>query len=123
MERKGYCRIGTMKEYFDNYPVLQKDLPEKILNYLYSQAYILDYHYGSSRDIEKDMGGFGVVIPKSDKDAKKAYREVVMKYSIQEQMYEYFDIVTVNGTDWAEALYLMNNDYGIILVYRKGVEA
>lgn len=68
-----------MKEYFDKYSLLQKDLPEKILNYLYSQVRILDNHYGSSRDIEKDMGGFCVVIPKSDKDAKKAYREVVMK--------------------------------------------
>ena len=40
-----------------------------------------------------------------------------------ESMYEYLDTVTVSGTEWVEALYLTNNDYGIILIYQKGVEA
>jgi hypothetical protein len=38
-------------------------------------------------------------------------------------MYEYLDTVTVDGKVWIEALYLTNNDYGIILIYQKGVEA
>ena len=120
---KDYYYIGTERDYWENYPVLQTYLPEKILEYLASQVAILDSNYGADRDVQGGMGGFCAVIPKLDEAAKKAYRQILEKHYIQESMYEYLDTVTVGGTDWVEALYLTNNDYGIILIYRKGVEA
>lgn len=60
------------------------------------------------------MGGFCAVIPKLNEATKKAYRQILEKHFIQESMYEYLDTVTADGTDWVEALYLINNDYGII---------
>lgn len=44
-EKTSYC-IGTERDYWDNYPVLQMELPEQILNYLASQVEILDSNYG-----------------------------------------------------------------------------
>lgn len=120
---KDYYYIGTERDYWENYPVLQTYLPEKILEYLASQVAILDSNYGADRDVQGGMGGFCAVIPKLDEAAKKAYRQILEKHYIQESMYEYLDTVTVGGTDWVEALYLTNNDYGIILIYQKGVEA
>lgn len=120
---KDYHYIGTEQDYWDKYPILQAYLPEKILEYLASQVDILDSNYGADRDVQGGMGGFCAVIPKLDEAAKKAYRQILEKHYIQESMYEYLDTVTVDGTDWVEALYLTNNDYGIILIYRKGVEA
>ena len=120
---KDYYYIGTERDYWETYPVLQTYLPEKILEYLASQVAILDSNYGADRDVQGGMGGFCAVIPKLDEAAKKAYRQILEKHYIQESMYEYLDMVTVGGTDWVEALYLTNNDYGIILIYRKGVEA
>lgn len=120
---KDYYYIGTERDYWENYPVLQTYLPEKILEYLASQVAILDSNYGADRDVQGGMGGFCAVIPKLDEAAKKAYRQILEKHYIQESMYEYLDTVTVSGTEWVEALYLTNNDYGIILIYRKGVEA
>lgn len=120
---KTYYCIGTEQDYRDNYSILQTYLPEKILEYLASQVAILDSNYGAGRDVENDMGGFCVVIPKVDKAAKKAYRQILEKHNIQESMYEYLDTVTVDGVDWVEALYLTNNDYGIILICQKGVKA
>lgn len=118
----GYYQVATVKEYFNKYQFLKKDLPGEVLDYLYSQVEILDYSYGADRDIEKDLGGFCAVIPKKDRAAKRAYQELLKKYSIQEHLYEYLDIVTVDGTEWLEALYLLNSDYGIILISQKGVE-
>lgn len=120
---KDYYYIGTERDYWETYPVLQTYLPEKILEYLASQVAILDSNYGADRDVQGGMGGFCAVIPKLDEAAKKAYRQILEKHYIQESMYEYLDTVTVGGTDWVEALYLTNNDYGIILIYQKGVEA
>lgn len=120
---RAYHYIGTERDYWDNYPVLQTYLPEKILEYLASQVDILDSNYGAERDVQGGMGGFCAVIPKLDEAAKEAYRQILERHYIQESMYEYLDTVTVSGTEWVEALYLTNNDYGIILIYRKGVEA
>lgn len=116
-----YC-IGTGRDYWGNYPVLQMDLPEPILEYLLSQATILDSNYGAERDIESDAGGFCVVIAKMDEAAKEAYHQMLKKYHIQEFMYEYCDVIKADGIDWIEALYLTNNDYGIIIVYPKEAE-
>lgn len=120
---KEYHYIGTERDYWETYPILQTYLPEKILEYLASQVAILDSNYGADRDVQGGMGGFCAVIPKLDEAAKKAYRQILEKHYIQEPMYEYLDMVTVGGKDWVEALYLTNNDYGIILIYQKGVEA
>ena len=119
---RAFYYIGTEQDYWDNYPILQMDLPEKILEYLTSQVVILDSNYGADRDVQGGMGGFCVVIPKLDEAAKKAYQQILEKHFIQKSMYEYLDTVTADGTDWVEALYLTNSDYGIILIYRKGVE-
>ena len=120
-EKTSYC-IGTERDYWDNYPVLQMELPEQILNYLASQVEILDSNYGAERDVMGGMGGFCAVIPKRDEAAKEAYKEILKEHYIQKSMYEYLDTVLIDGTEWAEALYLTNNDYGIILIYQKGAE-
>lgn len=120
-EKTSYC-IGTERDYWDNYPVLQMELPEQILNYLVSQVEILDSNYGAERDVMGGMGGFCAVIPKRDEAAKEAYKEILKEHYIQKSMYEYLDTVLIDGTEWAEALYLTNNDYGIVMIYQKGVE-
>lgn len=71
---KDYYYIGTERDYWETYPVLQTYLPEKILEYLASQVAILDSNYGADRDVQGGMGGFCAVIPKLDEAAKKAYR-------------------------------------------------
>lgn len=122
-EEKDFYYIGTEQDYWDNYPVLQMHLPGKILESLASQVAILDSNYGADRDVESGMGGFCAVIPKRDEAAKNVYHQILEKHYIQESMYEYLDTVTIDGKDWVEALYLTNNDYGIILIYQKGVGA
>lgn len=61
-------------------------------------------------------------MPKVNEGAKGAYQKMLKKYHIQESMYECRDIITANGIDWIKALYLTNNDYGIIIVCPKEAE-
>lgn len=119
---KDFYYIGTEKDYLEYYPILQMYLPEKVLEYLACQVDILDSNYGADRDVEGEMGGFCAVIPQRDEAAKNAYHQILEKHYIQESMYEYLDMVMVDGKDWVEALYLTNSDYGIVLIYQKGVE-
>lgn len=114
--RAFYC-IGTERDYWEIYPVLQLDLPEQILEYLVSQSAILDNNYGAERNVESDTGGFCVVLPKMDEAAKEAYHQILKKYYIQESMYECCDTITADGLDWIKVLYLTNNDYGIQFIY------
>ena len=74
---KPFYYIGTEQDYWDNYPILQMDLPEEILEYLASQIVILDSNYGADRDVQGGMGGFCAVIPKLNEAAKKAYRQIL----------------------------------------------
>ena len=52
---KDYYYIGTERDYWENYPVLQTYLPEKILEYLASQVAILDSNYGADRDVQLSL--------------------------------------------------------------------
>ena len=96
--RAFYC-IGTKREYWENYAVLQMDLPEPILEYLLSQAAILDNVYGAERNMESDAGGFCAVMPKVDEAAKEAYQKILKKFYIQESMYESREVITVDNID------------------------
>lgn len=118
-KRKSFYCIGTERDYWENYPILQMDVPEPILENLASQAAILDNNFGAKRDVERDSGGFCVVFPKAGKAAKEACQQILKKYNILESMYECLEIIIVNGLDWVNALYLTNNDFGINLIYPK----
>lgn len=117
-----YC-IGTERDYWGNYSVLQMDLPEPILEYLLFQAAMLDNVYEAERNIESDAGGFCAVMPKVNEVAKEAYQKMLKKYHIQESKYECRDIITADGIDWIKTLYLTNNDYGILIIYLKEAKA
>ncbi|MCI8372333.1 MAG: hypothetical protein HFI75_08030 [Lachnospiraceae bacterium] len=117
-----YC-IGTERDYWENYAVLQMDLPEPLLEYLLSQVTILDNVYGAERNMESDSGGFCAVMPKVNEVAKEAYQKMLKKYHIQESKYECRDIITADGIDWIKTLYLTNNDYGILIIYLKEAKA
>lgn len=118
--RKEIYITGTEKSYWEMYGVLQKFLPEQVLDYLLFQVQTLDCFYGTDRDLEKDMGGFCAVVPQMNQAGKKAYHRLLKKYSIDESLYEYSDVIPGEKQEWTEWLYLLNNDYGIVAVYPNG---
>ena len=111
-----YYIIGTEKQYTDFQTELKQIMPGKVLVSLYERVKILDYHYGDSRDLQKDLGGYCVVFPTAA-DWKETYQEVLNKHDIQKELYEYREQITDGRNCWIEELYIISSDYGIVLFY------
>ena len=101
---------------------LQNQIPEIVLDALEERLTILDEFYGADRDWEKDMGGFGVIVyPGTTQNEMKRW---LHSHHISESDYEYMDdLCTVDGVSWKERLFMLNNDYGIVMMHseRRGM--
>lgn len=101
---------------------LQNQIPEIVLDALEERLTILDEFYGADRDWEKDLGGFGVIVyPGTTQNEMKRW---LHSHHISENDYEYMDdLCTVDGVSWKERLFMLNNDYGIVMMHseRRGM--
>lgn len=101
---------------------LQKQIPDKVLDTLEERLVILDEWYGADRDWKKDMGGFGVIVyPGTTQNEMRGWMQ---RHHISENDYEYVDdLCTVGGLSWKERLFMLNNDYGIVMMHseRRGM--
>lgn len=78
---------------------------------------ILDENYGMDRDIQKDLGGY-VVIVESSKDV-----EELKTTTIDGIEPEYIDIIECNdGSKYIQSLYMLSNDYSIMVYSSKKLE-
>lgn len=83
----------------------------------------LDRYYGAGRDLQKDMGGYTVIIYGTEKEIADSHRIVLNDHHLNEEEYEYEDIYRIPeiGVKVIFQLYLCSNDYGIeeVIVERK----
>lgn len=80
---------------------------------------ILDENYGIERHPETDLGGFSYVLP-TLKDYQSNFESLIQKHSIDEQLFEYQEIVSSGKTvEFVQAVYQLSSDYSIILIYPK----
>lgn len=119
-EKASFYKIGTEQEYWSYYAKLSERVPGKVLAQVLLKAEILDNYYGTERDIEKDMGGFCMIIPELEERAN-VYQELFKKYGLQEELYEYRDIIVGEEKDWIEELFLVGTEYGIVIFCPKGL--
>lgn len=86
-----------------------KGYPGELLGEIESTLTILDDNYGVDRDIEKDLGGYCVVIESS------IDIEVLKSTTIQGLELEYVDIIECSSNKYIQILYLLSSDYSIIV--------
>ena len=83
----------------------------------------LDKYYGADRDLQKDMGGYTVIIYGTEKGITDSHRAVLTAHHLNEEEYEYEDIYSIpeTGVKVIFRLYLCSNDYGIeeVIVEKK----
>lgn len=115
-EKRMYYIIGTEKQYIDYQDELKRVMSEGALASLHEKVQVLDSHYGGSRDLEKDLGGYCVVFP-TTADWQEAYQEVLNKHYIRKELYEYREQISVGENCWIEELYMISGDYGIVISY------
>ena len=113
-----YYIVGTEGQFKDLHKPLSHILSECALASLRDKVAVLDGYYGSTRDLQKDLGGYCVIFPTIE-DWAKSYQTVIDKHYIQEELYEYREEHTHGSDCWIEELYMISSDYGIVLFYPK----
>ena len=82
-----------------------KGYPIEVISNVLDVINVLGENYGANRDIEKDLGGYIVVI------------EMLKKDKLQGLIPEYTDIIECKeGVNWTSSLFLLSSDYAIVVV-------
>lgn len=106
-------KIGTVKE-MDKV----KTLPIKVVEAIRDSLVILDEVYGAERNIERDLGGF-VLIIENEKDIEAVKR---MNLDIYKDIPEYVDKVLISLEEvWIKVLFLLSNDYTVVIVGKESI--
>ena len=113
-----YYVIGTKKQYERLYGVMNKIIPDKVLDSLYEKVTVFDENYGDTRNLLKSLGGYCVVFPTIE-DQEQSYQTILDKHYIQKELHEYQEEIVDERCFWIEELYMISSDYGIVMFYPK----
>jgi hypothetical protein len=91
------------------------DTPKEVKARIQSDLEILDSLYGATRDI-KGYGGYICYIPKND-DYKVILNE--REIDLESGMVEMVNTIHTDEGDYISILYLINSDYGIVIIMDK----
>lgn len=87
------------------------NIPIEVIESIKVTITALDENYGDNRDVESDLGGY-VVIAENIVDI-----EILKQDKLQGLIPEYTDIIECSeGVSWTSSLFLLSNDYAIIVV-------
>ena len=99
------------KIYKENQLLEVNNIPSEASGSIKVTIDILNESYGVNRNIEVDLGGY-VVIAENIVDI-----EILKQDKLQGLIPEYTDIIECSeGVSWTSSLFLLSNDYAIIVV-------
>lgn len=88
-------------------PIILKRLSEAVKT--------LDEYYGADRDLEKDMGGYTVIIYGTEKEMAESHKRLLGYHHLNDEEYEYEEAYRAEqfGVKVIFRLYLCSSDYAI----------
>ena len=89
-----------------------KHLPMNVVKKIAELVEILDNEYGFDRDVNRDLGGYVTVLEQME-DIKQLKKS---QLDIEAEIPEWVDEVVVGSGVWIIALFILSNDYSIIVV-------
>lgn len=94
-------------------------IPKAVQTEIHSIVHILDDNYGRSRDVDRDDGGYVLLLLSEDEgEVHGAYDSLLQKYSLQQELAEYEDVIIQDRQkEWHIILFLVGSEYGITIVY------
>lgn len=97
-------------------------IPLAVVDEIQKTVRILDCHYGDSRDVDQDDGGFVLLLlSESKEEIERIYDATMQKYFLQRELAEFEDVIVQNRQkEWHIALYLVGSEYGITIIYPAG---
>lgn len=121
---KGICRVFANEEDFLQWKeTVPKELEKAIDDpdiggQIQMRVKILDTYYGADRNLEKDLGGYVLLLAGSRQETEEGLKALLTRFKLQEDDYEYLD--TVDRKIWGQKvqfrLYLCSSDYGVEVV-------
>ncbi|MBZ9692373.1 hypothetical protein [Clostridium sp. M14] len=93
---------------------LKVKYPKEMLKEVEGIIVLLDENYGANRDVDKDLGGY-IVLLESKEDVAE-----IKANSIKGLLPEYIDIIkSDDGVDYYSSLFLLSDDYSIVVFSTK----
>ncbi len=97
-------------------------LPLKVTEEVKRLVQLLNYHYGSERDVDNEDGGYVVLLLPEDEsaDTDSLYLKLLEEYHLCVDTAEIETILCKSGKwEWHSDLYMVTNEYGITVIYPK----
>lgn len=85
--------------------------PKEVVEVIAETIEILDENYGEERDVDKDLGGY-VLIVESIVDI-----EVLKQRMLKDSVVEYTDLIECSeGVNYTSSLFLLSSDYAVVVI-------
>ena len=101
-------KFGTRKAFQHH----RAEMPEEVFSHLQYSIDLLEENYGAGRDIDHDDGGFVLLFTHAEDLAQVRSKTNI---DFTSHIPEWVDHISTESEDYAAALYLISNDFGIIL--------
>jgi hypothetical protein len=79
------------------------------------QVKTLDTEYGADREVYSEDGGY-VVLLEEERDFQALYDRSKLFPKDESWMYEYVDLIVTKDKEYAQMLFLLSNDYGVVAI-------
>ena len=104
--------------------IKEHKISNEVLKFIENVLDILDSNYGSERSIEDDGGYVALIIGRDSITTEENYQEILDKHNLIKEYAEFEDVICsdVFGTVWCSDLYIVGNEYGISIIYKRKEE-
>ena len=87
------------------------DYPVEVINSISETIDILNENYGENRDVDKDLGGY-VLVVESIEDVKELKNGI-----LKDILPEYTDeIICSEGVNYTSSLFLLSSDFSVVVI-------
>lgn len=97
-------------------------VPLQVMEEVKRLVQLLNYHYGSERDVDNEDGGYVVLLLPEDEsaDMDSLYLKLLEEFHLCIDTEEMETLLCKSGKwEWHSDLYMVTNEYGITVIYPK----
>ena len=105
--------FGTAKEI----KAIKGKIPDALYQTALNIVKTLDENYGADRDVDSEDGGFVLVLQNVQDIEEAAYWDI----RLDEGNHEHVNLVKCEDGDYINALYIMNNEFGVNVFLPKDI--
>lgn len=99
---------------FEQLTVLKEN---KITGRIIAELNYLNGMYGEERDLEKDLGGYLILVWGNEKEQEEVFQKILEYHRLRSEEYEYMDKIKVSECSTITfRLFLCSSDYAVEII-------